>query len=130
MTFSEFLKRTIFAVFLGLLFGVFAMAGGVVVARYTGLWELWEENREAAAIQENTGERQNGLYETPKVELPESGRLQRTLPEEQAETIRLRYYGDKSFQEIADIFGVALSTAKSRFRYGMEKIKQGMMPFL
>ena len=53
-----------------------------------------------------------------------------TLPEEQAETIRLRYYGDKSFQEIADIFGVALPTAKSRFRYGMEKIKQGMMPFL
>ena len=53
-----------------------------------------------------------------------------TLPEEQAETIRLRYYGDKSFREIADIFGVALPTAKSRFRYGMEKIKQGMMPFL
>ena len=53
-----------------------------------------------------------------------------TLPEEQAETIRLRYYGNKSFQEIADILGVALPTAKSRFRYGMEKIKQGMMPFL
>ena len=85
MTFSEFLKKTIFAVFLGLLFGIFAMAGGVVVARYTGLWELWEESRSAVAVQENAGERTNGLYETPKVELPESGRIQRTLPEEQTE---------------------------------------------
>ena len=84
MTFSELLKKTIFAVFLGLLFGVFAMAGGVVVARYTGLWELWEENRTAAAVTDNAEERHNGLYENPKVELPDSGRIQRTLPEEQA----------------------------------------------
>lgn len=53
-------------------------------------------------------------------------RLLTEIPEEQAEVIRLRYYGDKSFQEIADIIGIPLTTAKSRFTYGMEKIKRGM----
>lgn len=48
------------------------------------------------------------------------------IPDEQAEVIRLRYYGDKSFQEIADILGIPLTTAKSRFTYGMEKIRRGM----
>ncbi|MBQ6966176.1 MAG: RNA polymerase sigma factor [Bacteroidaceae bacterium] len=53
-------------------------------------------------------------------------RLLAEIPDEQAEVIRLRYYGDKSFQEIADILGLPLTTAKSRFAYGMEKIKRGM----
>lgn len=48
------------------------------------------------------------------------------IPDEQAEVIRLRFYGDKSFQEIADILNIPLTTAKSRFTYGMEKIKRGM----
>ena len=48
------------------------------------------------------------------------------IPDEQAEVIRLRYYGDKSFQEIADILSIPLTTAKSRFTYGMEKIRRGM----
>ena len=53
-------------------------------------------------------------------------RLLAEIPDEQAEVIRLRFYGDKSFQEIADILGIPLTTAKSRFAYGMEKIKRGM----
>lgn len=53
-------------------------------------------------------------------------RLLSEIPDEQAEVIRLRFYGDKSFQEIADILGIPLTTAKSRFAYGMEKIKRGM----
>ena len=48
------------------------------------------------------------------------------IPGEQAEIIRLRYYGDKSFPEIADILDIPLTTAKSRFTYGMEKIRRGM----
>ncbi|MBR3123349.1 MAG: RNA polymerase sigma factor [Prevotella sp.] len=53
-------------------------------------------------------------------------RLLSEIPNEQAEVIRLRFYGDKSFQEIADILGIPLTTAKSRFAYGLEKIKRGM----
>ena len=49
------------------------------------------------------------------------------IPEEQAEVIRLRFYGDKSFREIADILGLPLTTVKSRFAYGMEKVRRGML---
>ena len=48
------------------------------------------------------------------------------IPDEQAEIIRLRFFGDKSFREIADILSIPLTTAKSRFAYGLEKIKRGM----
>ena len=48
------------------------------------------------------------------------------IPDEQAEVIRLRFFGEKSFQEIADILSIPLTTAKSRFAYGLEKIKRGM----
>ena len=54
-------------------------------------------------------------------------RLLAKIPEEQAEVIRLRYYGDKSFPEIAEILDIPLSTAKSRFQYGIEKIRIGMI---
>ena len=53
-------------------------------------------------------------------------RLLCEIPDEQAEVIRLRFYGDKSFREIADILGLPLTTAKSRFTYGLEKIRRGM----
>jgi RNA polymerase sigma-70 factor (ECF subfamily) len=48
------------------------------------------------------------------------------IPEEQAEVIRLRIYGGNSFAEIADILSIPLPTVKSRFLYGLEKIRQGM----
>ncbi|MBO7468040.1 MAG: RNA polymerase sigma factor [Bacteroidaceae bacterium] len=46
------------------------------------------------------------------------------IPEEQADVIRLRFYGNKSFKEIADILGLPLTTVKSRFLYGLEKMKR------
>ena len=48
------------------------------------------------------------------------------IPHEQAEVIRLRYYGDKTFNEIAQILNEPVTTIKSRFVYGLEKIKRGM----
>ena len=51
------------------------------------------------------------------------------IPEEQAEVIRLRYYGDKTFKEIAQILNEPLTTVKSRFVYGLEKIWRGMRAF-
>ena len=48
------------------------------------------------------------------------------IPDEQAEVIRLHYYGDKTFREIADILDVPITTAKSRFVYGLEKIRKGL----
>lgn len=47
------------------------------------------------------------------------------IPEEQAEIIRLRIYGGNSFAQIAGILSVPLPTVKSRFLYGLEKIRKG-----
>ena len=48
------------------------------------------------------------------------------IPEEQAEVIRLRMYGNRSFAEISNILQVPLPTVKSRFLYGIEKIRKAM----
>lgn len=46
------------------------------------------------------------------------------IPEEQAEVIRLRIYGDNSFAEVAEILSLPLPTVKSRFLYGIEKLRR------
>ena len=53
-------------------------------------------------------------------------RLLCEIPDEQAEVIRLHYYGDKTFREIAEMLGVPVTTVKSRFVYGLEKIRKGL----
>lgn len=56
-------------------------------------------------------------------------RLLKEIPEEQAEVIRLRIYGDNSFMQIAEILSLPLPTVKSRFLYGLEKIRRGMRQY-
>ena len=48
------------------------------------------------------------------------------IPDEQAEVIRLRIYGDNSFAQVAKILSLPLPTVKSRFLYGLEKLRRGM----
>lgn len=51
-------------------------------------------------------------------------RLLRLIPTEQAEVIQLRTLGGKSFGEIAEILEMPVPSVKSRFRYGIEKIRK------
>ena len=48
------------------------------------------------------------------------------IPDEQAEVIRLRIYGDNSFAQVAEILSLPLPTVKSRFLYGLEKLRRGI----
>ena len=50
------------------------------------------------------------------------------IPQEQSEIIRLRFYADKSFADIAEMLSLPLPTVKSRFLYGMSKIKKSLTP--
>lgn len=50
------------------------------------------------------------------------------IPEEQSEVIRLRFYADKSFADIAEMLDLPLATVKSRFLYGMSKMKKSLTP--
>ena len=52
------------------------------------------------------------------------GRLLDKLPDEQAEVIRMRCCDGLHFTEIADILGLPATTVKSRFAYGIEKLRQ------
>ncbi len=56
-------------------------------------------------------------------------RLLNILPMEQSEVIRLRHHSNLSFQEIADIMDVPLPTAKARYRYGIEKIRNNLKKY-
>lgn len=58
-----------------------------------------------------------------KEEFTMINRLLAILPQEQSDAIRLRHHSNLSFQEIADVMEVPLPTAKARYRYGIEKIR-------
>ena len=58
--------------------------------------------------------------------MEEYGRIDRILqnvPVEQAEIIRLRVLDCLSFVEIAEILSLSVTTVKSRFKYGIDKLK-------
>jgi RNA polymerase sigma-70 factor (ECF subfamily) len=61
--------------------------------------------------------------ESPVDRLEEIERLLMRLPERQAEAIRLRVFGCLPFAAIAEAVGVSLPTIKSRFCYGVERLR-------
>jgi RNA polymerase sigma-70 factor (ECF subfamily) len=60
---------------------------------------------------------------TAHAQLREVARLLDQIPESEAEVIRLRAWSDLSFAEVAVAVGAAESTVKSRFRYGIGKLR-------
>lgn len=59
--------------------------------------------------------------------LTDIGRIAELLPDNQSEVIRMRYYYNMSFREIADTLGISINTALGRVRYAlinMRKIAQ------
>ena len=58
--------------------------------------------------------------------LEDVGRLVRHLPEEQREVVRMRYYEEYSFKEIAERTGVSINTALGRMRYAVLNMRRLM----
>ena len=50
-------------------------------------------------------------------------KMMESIPEEQAEVIRMRTIDSLAFTEIADILDIPVTTVKSRFKYGVDKLK-------
>ncbi|HOX37222.1 MAG TPA: sigma-70 family RNA polymerase sigma factor [Candidatus Brocadiia bacterium] len=48
------------------------------------------------------------------------------LPEEQREVIHLKVFMNMSFAEIADVTGVTVNTAASRYRYAAQKLRESL----
>ena len=59
-----------------------------------------------------------------KEELKRIGKILDKLPREQAEVVKFRVFDVLSFKEIAEIVQCSLPTVKSRFRYGLSKLRQ------
>jgi len=51
-------------------------------------------------------------------------KILKTIPKDQSEIIRMRTIGDLSFVEIAQILQISVSTVKSRFKYGIDKLRK------
>jgi RNA polymerase sigma-70 factor (ECF subfamily) len=54
--------------------------------------------------------------------------LLRQLPATQADALRLRFFGDLKFQEIADTMQCSLSAAKQRVRLGLQRMSTLLRP--
>jgi len=65
------------------------------------------------------GKETSALAELDRIE-----KLLEPLPGKQAEVIRLRFLDNLGFDEIAKILGASTPTIKSRFRYGIEKLRK------
>ena len=50
--------------------------------------------------------------------------LLNTIPQEQSEVIRLHIHAERTFKEISEILEIPESSAKSRYRYGIEKLRK------
>ena len=48
------------------------------------------------------------------------------LPEEQREAVYLKVFDGLTFKEIGTVCGVSLNTAASRYRYGIEKLREAL----
>ncbi|MBQ0021090.1 MAG: sigma-70 family RNA polymerase sigma factor [Bacteroidales bacterium] len=51
-------------------------------------------------------------------------RLLDSLPQEQAEIVRLKCYDELTFKQIAELLNIPEPTAKSRYRYAIQHIQQ------
>ncbi len=51
-------------------------------------------------------------------------RIIEALPESQKEVLKMRYYSDMSFKEIADATGVSINTALGRMRYAILNMRR------
>jgi RNA polymerase sigma-70 factor, ECF subfamily len=50
------------------------------------------------------------------------------LPPEQRTVVHLRLWEGMKFEEIADLLEISLNTAASRYRYGIDKLRQRLRP--
>jgi len=82
---------------------------------------LRTRSRECGAVQVETGELP---FSDAALEASDIARLLMQLPEREAEVIRLRAWSDLSFADVAQAVGASVPTVKSRFRYGVQKLRK------
>ncbi len=98
-------------------------------------WQRREARPREHSLSENGGTARTGFreplgYDSPltqalKVERREQvHRMLARLPEAQADALRLRFFGELQFAEIADAMGSSVSGAKQRVRLGLAALSE------
>jgi len=85
------------------------------VAAHALVQEVADASAEAAAGRPDEG--------------PHADRLRQALgrlPPEQREVIALKIDGELTFAQIADVLGVSINTAASRYRYALQKLRRSL----
>jgi RNA polymerase sigma factor (sigma-70 family) len=88
------------------------------------------KRHEAHPPQVEAGGELRAMPETQAILQEETQRLRQALPQlpyEQREVVLLHLQGDLTFQKIAELQGVSLSTVQGRYRYGLEKLRSLLM---
>lgn len=68
-------------------------------------------------------------FEPPERDYVAEENLRRGLRElipDQRHAVVLHIWGDLTFSQIADVLGISANTAASRYRYGLEKLRESM----
>jgi RNA polymerase sigma-70 factor (ECF subfamily) len=81
-----------------------------------------EESAEMAAIFAPAVEREDGDFQTALA------RALGTLPPEQRAIVQLKLWEDLTFEEIAEALEISPNTAASRYRYGLDKLREQLRP--
>ena len=87
--------------------------------------ETRRDQREDRTTREQ--EEQVSLFETQLEKKERREALEaavKRLPEEQREVISLKIWGELGFREIAEVLGISINTAASRYRYALRKLGQ------
>jgi RNA polymerase sigma-70 factor (ECF subfamily) len=50
------------------------------------------------------------------------------LPTEQRAVVHLKLWGDRTFEDIAETLDISANTAASRYRYGIDKLRERLRP--
>jgi RNA polymerase sigma-70 factor, ECF subfamily len=77
-----------------------------------------ETNERIVDVRTSPSEEAAAAEEIDRIE-----KLMDRLPHRQAEVVRLRVYDELTFAEIAEVVGSSVPTVKSRFRYGLERLR-------
>lgn len=88
------------------------------------LFESIDTNQDSKFLQDKDASHHLLLME----EYKRIEKLLQTVPEDQAEVIRLRVLDNLSFIEIAGLLILPVTTVKSRFKYGIDKLKLVLHP--
>jgi RNA polymerase sigma-70 factor (ECF subfamily) len=90
--------------------------------RFRSRWLRWRSHNEAAGtvrLVQHSGDDATDREEAQRIE-----RAMATLNSDQREVVYLKIWEHRTFAQIGDILGVSQNTAASRYRYGVEKLRE------